>query len=449
MNYSNSDLARRAEVQVIFAGTDITTDIRPYLLSVDFTDNEEDETDDLQIKLQDREGIWLQSWLNDAVQAAAQVKPAAAASSSSEQTTSVYQVTPAIGLNVRAGPGTGYAKLGALTCGTKINVSSISNGWATIQYSGRTAYVCAQYIKYVGASGASSSGSSASSSESVSGMKIQAVIVQRNWYGDGKDLLLDCGEFELDSIKAGGPPATITIKGTSLPYASAARQTIKTKSWEAYYLSGIAKEIASNAGMGCMFLAEVNPYYNRKEQYKVSDIAFLSSLCRDAGISLKVTNNVIVLFEQSNYEKKGSVITIKPGDGSYTKYSLSVGKADTEYQSCRVRYTDPATGRCFSGIAYVDDYKESDKNQQLEITAKVSSAAEAKSLAAARLRLHNKYMRSASFTLVGNVDAVAGVNVTLSGWGMFDGKYVIKKAKHSVGSNGHTTTVDLRLALEG
>lgn len=449
MNYSNSDLARRTEVQIVFAGTDITTDIRPYLLSVDYTDNEEDETDDLQIKLHDRDGIWLEKWLNDAVQSAAKLKPAEEATASfSGQSTSVYQVTPAIGLNIRSGPGTGYAKLGAFTCGTKINVSSISNGWATIQYSGRTAYVCAQYIKYVGASEVSSSGSSDSSSGTVSGMKIQAVIAQRNWYGDGKDLLLECGEFELDSIKAGGPPATVTIKGTSLPYASAARQTVKSKSWEAYYLSGIAKEIASNAGMGCMYLADVNPYYTRKEQYKVSDIAFLSSLCKDAGISLKVTNGILVLFEQSSYERKSSVITIKPGDGSYTKYSFSVGKADTEYQSCRVRYTDPATGRCFSGIAYIEDYKESEKNQQLEITAKVSSAAEAKTLAAARLRLHNKYMRSASFTLVGNVDAVAGVNVTLSGWGMFDGKYVIKRAKHSIGSNGYTTTIDLRLALE-
>lgn len=448
MNYAKTDIARRTDVQLFFAGTDISDAIKPYHPSVDYTDCEEDETDDLQIKLQDRDGIWLQKWLNEAVQAAAKLKTVTTSSTSSGASSTTYQVTPAIGLNVRAGPGTGYAKLGALTCGTKINVSSISNGWATIQYSGRTAYVCAQYIKLIGTSGASS-GSSDTSTQ-VSGMKIQAVIIQRNWYGDGKDLLLDCGEFELDSIKGNGPPATITIKGTSLPYDSVVRQTKKSRAWEAYYLSGIAKEIAANAGMGCLFLTERNPYYTRREQYKTSDITFLSGLCKDAGISLKVTNNVLVLFEQSTYERRDSVLTIKPGDGSYTKYTFSIGKADTEYQSCRVRYTDPATGRCISGIAYADDYKADAKNnQQLEITAKVSNAAEAKALAAAKLRLHNKYMRSGSFTLVGNVNAVAGANVTLEGWGMFNGKYVIKKAKHSVGDNGYTTTIDLRLALEG
>ena len=55
--------ARRAAVQVCFGGVDVTRDIRPYLLSLTWTDNEEDEADDLQIKLQDRDGIWLTKWL--------------------------------------------------------------------------------------------------------------------------------------------------------------------------------------------------------------------------------------------------------------------------------------------------------------------------------------------------------------------------------------------------
>ena len=51
---SDQNIARRAAVQVNFAGVDITNDIRKYLLSLTYTDSEEDEADDLQIKLQDR-----------------------------------------------------------------------------------------------------------------------------------------------------------------------------------------------------------------------------------------------------------------------------------------------------------------------------------------------------------------------------------------------------------
>ena len=64
---SNQNMARRATMDFVFDGVNITDSMRPYLLSAIYTDNEENETDDLQIKLQDREGIWLTKWLNDAV----------------------------------------------------------------------------------------------------------------------------------------------------------------------------------------------------------------------------------------------------------------------------------------------------------------------------------------------------------------------------------------------
>ena len=41
-----------------------------YLQSLSYTDNEQDETDDLQLTLDDREGVWLGSWLNTSEQKA-------------------------------------------------------------------------------------------------------------------------------------------------------------------------------------------------------------------------------------------------------------------------------------------------------------------------------------------------------------------------------------------
>ena len=43
---SEKDLARRSRIKVKFAGVDITSNLMPYLLSLNYTDNEEDETDD-------------------------------------------------------------------------------------------------------------------------------------------------------------------------------------------------------------------------------------------------------------------------------------------------------------------------------------------------------------------------------------------------------------------
>ena len=353
---SSTSMARRAAVEVAFAGVDITSSIRPYLLSLTYTDNEEDESDDLQIKLQDRDALWLESWLDELIAATAAAK-----------------------------------------------------------------------------------------------MEIDAVIATRNWRGDGGDVVLPCGVFELDSVTASGPPGVVTIKATALPFSASIRQTKKNRVWEAYNLSGIAQQMCSEAGMTLMYLSAQNPYYEREEQVKESDISFLSELCHDAGISLKATNKIVVLFDQRDYESQPEVMAISRGDGSYLKYTLGTTAAETQYSSCRVSYVNPATGECIEGIAKTEDYNDdATDSQQLEVSAHVSNAAEAKTLAEKLLRLHNKFARTASFTLPGDPSLVAGVTVRLSRWGDWSGKYIISQAKHSVaGSGGYTTQITLRRALEG
>lgn len=508
---SDKDLARRTSAEVFLGGVDITNSIKPYLLSLSYTDNEEDVEDDLQINIQDRESVWLEKWLDIAVQAA---------TASSPTPSSEYKITAQNGLNVRSGPGTNHAKVGSLAYGSKIKVLSKSNGWAHIKYSGKDAYVSESYITQVGdgttvgdgagtwevgdsviangvpqytSYGDGSPGSAVTnyktsitglnlkngvlypihvgqigwfaenqvkkagaadtgtvSGTTIKGLRIQAVFVQENWNGDGKDKALDCGQFELDSVEASGPPAAIVINGTSLPYIAQIRQTKKSKAWEAISLSGIAKEMAANNGMSCLYESDYDPLYKRIEQVTMSDIRFLSTLCHDAGISLKVTNNIIVLFNQATYEAKPPVLTIKRGDGTYSKYKLQTGKADTQYASCRVRYTDPSTGKTIEDIAYTKDYKADDEdNQQLEVLAKVNSIGEARTLAYKRLRLQNKYEKSATFTIPGNPDIMAGVTVMLEGWGAWSGKYIIKQAKHTVSGSGYTVQIQLRKVLEG
>ena len=352
---SNKDLSRRTAVEVVFAGTNISDSIRPYLISLSYTDSEEDDGDDLQIKLHDRDGIWKKSWLPSAVNAAASEK-----------------------------------------------------------------------------------------------LHISAAILQENWDGAGHDVLLPCGTFELDSIDASGPPDTITIKANALPYSSTIRQTKKSKAWESYNLSGIASEMASSNGLSLMYESGSDPFYDRVEQVRTSDISFLKTLCKQAGISLKATDGMLVLFDQQNYESKSPVSKITRGDGSYSKYKLTIGSADTEYTSCRVTYTNPKTGKCVSGTAKVEDYNETSKNnQQLEIKATVKREGEAKQLAAKKLREYNKFERQVTIDMPGNPSMVAGVTVSLGGFGFWDGKYIISEAKHTVDNGGYKTQIKLRCVLGG
>ena len=64
------------------------------------------------------------------------------------------------------------------------------------------------------------------------GTEIHAIVIQKNPYSDGKDKVLDCGKFEIDSVSYQGPPQKLTIKATSIPYSTKLRQEKKSKTWE-------------------------------------------------------------------------------------------------------------------------------------------------------------------------------------------------------------------------
>lgn len=353
VHMSDKNLGRRTRVEAAFDGINVTKSIAPYLLSAVYTESEEDKADDIQLRLQDRDAIWLEKWLTDAINAA-------------------------------------------------------------------------------------SSGT----------LKMDIAFLRENWnWANGKDDLLMCGLFELDTVKASGPPGVITLKGTSLPYSATIRQTLNSRAWESCTLSSIVREIAAANGMTVMYESAEDPLYKRIEQVKIPDIEFLSQLCHNAGISLKVTNNIIVLFDQVQYEAGTPVLTIKRGDGSYTKWDLGVGSTDVKYASCRVRYTDPS-GKLITATAYADE--KTKKGQQLEISEKVLNAAEAKALAQKQLRLHNKFAKTVTFELPGNPAILSGLTVVLERWGAWDGKYIIAETQHSVsGSGGYTTQARLRKVLEG
>lgn len=277
------------------------------------------------------------------------------------------------------------------------------------------------------------------------GAVITAAICQKNENGNGK--VLNCGVFQVCGVDGSGPPATVSIKGTALPFTASVRTGIRNKAWENISLLEIADEIAAANNMTCMFESAANPYYDRREQLQESDIVFLQRLCGDAGLSLKATAGMLVLFNAAEYEQRGVVRTFDRKAGGILNYSFSTSFQDSNYDSCSVSYTDPLTQETYTGEFSAPD--ASGEGQVLQLNERVSSAAEAEELAKNRLRSKNKGEYSASLTIPGDVSMAAGLTVALTGYGAFDGTYIIESAGHSVSSGGYTTSLTLRQVLEG
>lgn len=450
---SDKSLSQRTSVSVFFGGVDISRDVNASLVSLTYTDNEADEADDLQIELADPTGYWLTEFFREMVE-----KSIDHSLTYNMSKSKVYygagkpcKVTAKSGLNVRKGAGTGYSRLGALPFGTTVEVFSIRGNWATVRYNGQTGYCYASYLeetaKTIDATAVKNS--NMKSALKITGFRVQAVILAQK---EGVDTTLDCGLFELDDSSYAN--STMKIKATSLPYASPIRQCKKSKAWEGYTLKKIAGEIAASNNMGLLYSAANEPLYKRREQVQCSDIAFLQNLCTDAGLSLKVTANVLVIYDASEYEGKSAVLTIQRNAGSYTKPSLKCDKNGDQYDACRIKYVNPATGAVIEGyfeppLKEGERKKKAKDKQILELTRKVGNVAEANVLAKKLLRKVNRFAMTATFTMMGNTALVAGVTVQLLDFGAFSGTYIVSTATHTVGGNGYKTKIKLRKRLEG
>lgn len=355
-----------------------------------------------------------------------------------------YSVTADGGLNVRSGKGTGYSRIGGLPDGAEIEVLEVSNGWATINYGGKTAFVSAQYIKEI--PGTESPAIDGNDKNTAKFTKICATIVSRNYDGEGHDSVLDCGQFELDDVAVKGPPQIVTMSATSLNYESSIRKTRKSRSWNQTTLSNIAGQIASAGGYEVLYLSNYDPSYTQMFQDDEDDIAFLKRLALNAGVALKVTSGTIVLFDWKDNEERQPVKEIEWGDGSYSKFSLDSALSTTAYSSCHVSYEDDDGNTYEATFTPPTNFSE---GEVLEVKEEVSSNAEAMTLAQKRLRIANKGEMTGNFTLRGDTTLQAGNNITLKGFGDFDGKWSIDKATHKISSSGYTTSIDIYKVIEG
>lgn len=273
------------------------------------------------------------------------------------------------------------------------------------------------------------------------GDTITASILAEN---AGQTAKLPCGQFDIDEITVAGPPSTVTIKAVSAAMATALRGEQNTKAWENISLKAIASEIANKASLGLEYLAKYCPNYKRKDQTSQSDLSFLLDLCGKAGLELKITDNMVVIFDEEELEENPSVATYERGNSNILSYSFTSKSRDV-YRACVIQYKDPQTSQTFKYV--YEPPNAPDTGQLLKINERVDDAEEGRILARKRLREKNLKENMAQMTFVGDTKLVAGVNIDIKGFGSFDGKYYITQAKHNHSGSGYTTEIDMHKTL--
>ncbi len=275
------------------------------------------------------------------------------------------------------------------------------------------------------------------------GDKVRASIIVHDWEEAGKTESLPCGIFEVDQIECSGPPNQVTIKGVSTLVSKPMRQERHTKAWENVKLSTIAGDAASKNGLELFWDSPNDPVFSRRDQVEISDLEFLKTLANDYGINVKVTDTQLVCYDIDTYEAKEPVAEIQFGDRKLIRWSFSNKSAGT-YKAAHLQYHDPVKNET---IEVTEEGDSEGVGRVLEVNQKADNIQDAKRIARAKLEKANKKEISGNLTLMGDLRFVGASNITIIGFGGFDGTYVIEKATHSVGDS-YTTKLDISMGKE-
>lgn len=286
------------------------------------------------------------------------------------------------------------------------------------------------------------------------GDKLQVKFQMIDWKKTGI-IEHNLGDFYIDDIGYNGPPQVVTLRGVSVDIASNIMDSREYKSWEDVTLEEIAKDISEKCGIEVECDFDFNRTYKRVEQKLESDYTLLKRLCREAGVTVKLYSNRLILFEESEYEKRDPQISLSKLDCK--DYSFNIQDADT-YSSCKISYYDYILDENIEHTFKTKNRVGYKKNTQRILFLNYDAAVPGETLqqkkeyllkvAEKELREKNKSETLGSVTLMGTETQLSASDViSLHSFGRFDGSYIITDITTEFAQYEQTLTI--RRCLEG
>jgi phage protein D len=268
------------------------------------------------------------------------------------------------------------------------------------------------------------------------------------------DLLVDCGEFEVDQIEMQGPPDVVSIRGLATWVTSAMRTRAST-AHEGKTLKQIAEFIAAKHGytvQGKIFTIRLE----RSTQNRETDLEYLKRISKEYGYVFSIRGTTLVFTSVYDLEAGKPVYVIDRSD--LIRYSIRDSNIGT-YKEAAVKHHDPRKKEVQSKTITaekVDINKGSGVGQTesvdvLEIRSKTENPQQAEAKAKASLHAANSKQVEGNITVQGYPLLVAGNNFELTGMGVLSGKYHTLQSTHTITKGGgYVTDVSIkRISGEG
>lgn len=247
------------------------------------------------------------------------------------------------------------------------------------------------------------------------------------WIGHRTGAMLPCGSFEIDEIEFSGPPDVVRVKAL----AAGVKRSVRTRNGRAYEnttLANIAATIARRNKLKLISKIE-KIAIRRVTQVYETDLVFLKRLAEEYGYSFAVRGGYLNFFKRADIKAGKPTLVITRQD--VTRYRAR-DKVHGVAAVATVNYHDPRTKKTRKRKVADKTAKTNARGvDEMKVIARAESDEQAKLKAAAAIDRQNEDQTGMTLTMPGNVKVTAGINVSVIGFGRYDGKYTVTQSRHS------------------
>jgi uncharacterized protein len=258
--------------------------------------------------------------------------------------------------------------------------------------------------------------------------------------GYQSEVLQPCGDFQVDELELSGPPDAMRLRCLAA-FITPAMRTLNSVGYEGQSIIGIAATIASKYSLQ-LVTAPATPdlSFERVTQRRETDLEFLRRLAEEYGYDFTVRGNLLVFYALAALEGATPVATIERADTMRFRF---YNRTRRIYAGSEVTYQDPVGKRLIAATeASQTPVATSDT---LKIVSRCENGQQAAVKATAGLHFRDMRFIETSIEGPGNAALAAGLTVSISGWGVLDGNYLIESAQHRIErATGYTTAIAAR-----
>ncbi len=223
-------------------------------------------------------------------------------------------------------------------------------------------------------------------------------------------------------------------------FITPAMRTRNSVGYENQTLLGIAQTIAGKYGLSVVSAPDViDIIFERVTQKHETDLAFLKRLALEYDYDFTVRGTLLVFYSRSILE---AILPIQRLTRSDLESFEFRNRSHGTYVSAFVAYQDPLTKSLISQSAI--EAAPIATGDILKMVSRVENGQQAAVRAQSVLNLSDRLFIDASLTMPGSVAMASGSTIEVSGFGEFDGTYIVIVARHRIDrAHGYTTRVEV------